>query len=114
MSKSRNLATALEMTPDKLAFIGGGSKPATPENRLPVPTKQEWRPPEAPRVSEHRNRRPVETLPGLRLPITTKLSPGTVESLRRASLERRLRGVEPSSVQDIVEEAIGAWLDAHV
>jgi hypothetical protein len=33
--------------------------------------------------------------------------------LKRASLERQLGGIEPNTLQDILEEAVEPWLKAH-
>jgi hypothetical protein len=35
------------------------------------------------------------------------------QALKRASFERQLQGVEPNSMQDIVEEALTPWLRKH-
>lgn len=35
------------------------------------------------------------------------------KALKRASLERQLQGVEPSRLQDILEEALEPWLKAN-
>ena len=32
------------------------------------------------------------------------------QTLKRASFERQLQGIEPSSMQDIVDEALTPWL----
>ena len=33
--------------------------------------------------------------------------------LKRASLERQLHGIQPNSVQEILEEALEFWLHKH-
>jgi hypothetical protein len=48
-----------------------------------------------------------------RLPISSRLRADVVTALKRASLERQLRGVEPSSLQEMLEEALEPWLRAH-
>ena len=48
-----------------------------------------------------------------RVPLTTRLRADYAAALKRASLERQLAGAEPSTVQDILEEAVGPWLAAH-
>lgn len=48
-----------------------------------------------------------------RLPLTTRLRADLVTALKRASLERRLRGVEPSALQEILEQALEPWLRAN-
>ena len=47
-----------------------------------------------------------------RVPLTTRIRPDLAGALKRVSLERQLEGVEPSAVQDIVEEALERWLAA--
>lgn len=34
-------------------------------------------------------------------------------ALKRASLERQLSGVQPNTLQDILEECIGPWLKSN-
>lgn len=48
-----------------------------------------------------------------RLPLTTRLRADLVTALKRASLERRLRGVEPSALQEILEQALEPWLRSN-
>lgn len=45
-----------------------------------------------------------------RLPLTTRLRADFVKGLKRAALERQLDGVEPNTVQEILEEALEPWL----
>ena len=35
------------------------------------------------------------------------------KALKRASLERQLKGLEPNTLQDILEEAIEPWLEVQ-
>jgi hypothetical protein len=54
---------------------------------------------------------PQATLsPFARVPISTRIRQEFAEALKRASLERQLNKVEPNTLQDILEEAIGPWL----
>jgi len=48
-----------------------------------------------------------------RAPVSTKIRSDFASALKRASLERQLKGVEPSTLQDILEEAIEPWLRAN-
>ncbi len=50
---------------------------------------------------------------GNRLPITTRLRADLAGALKRASLERQLAGIEPYTLQDLIEEALEPWLRAH-
>jgi hypothetical protein len=47
------------------------------------------------------------------VPLTARIPAEKFQALKRASFERQLQGVEPSSMQDIVEEAITPWLRKH-
>jgi hypothetical protein len=64
--------------------------------------------------------RPVEAAPAAtpapvvnRAPISTRVRADMAAALKRASLERQLKGVEPNTLQDILEEAIEPWLKAN-
>lgn len=48
-----------------------------------------------------------------RTPLSTKMRTDYATALKRASLERQLNGVEPNTLQDILEQAIGPWLKAN-
>lgn len=48
-----------------------------------------------------------------RSPISTRIRSDFATALKRASLERQLAGVEPHTLQDILEEAIDPWLKAN-
>lgn len=48
-----------------------------------------------------------------RLPLSTRIREDFAKALKRASLERQLAGVEPSTLQDILEEALEPWLKQH-
>jgi hypothetical protein len=45
-----------------------------------------------------------------RAPISTRIRADYAAALKRASLERQLKGVEPNTLQDILEQAIEPWL----
>ena len=48
-----------------------------------------------------------------RVPLTTRIRADYAAALKRASLERQLAGVEPNTILDILEEALGPWLTTH-
>lgn len=48
-----------------------------------------------------------------RAPLTTRIRADYAEALKRASLERQLAKVEPATVQEMLEEALGPWLKAN-
>jgi len=45
-----------------------------------------------------------------RIAIGARVRPELASALKRTSLERQLKGVEPNAVQDILEEALELWL----
>jgi hypothetical protein len=45
--------------------------------------------------------------------LSTRIRPDFVSLLKRASLERKLNGIEPNTLRDILEDAIEPWLKAH-
>lgn len=48
-----------------------------------------------------------------RVPISTRIREDFAKALKRASLQRQLEGIEPSTLQDILEEAVEPWLRNH-
>jgi hypothetical protein len=46
-------------------------------------------------------------------PLSTRIRADFVTALKRASLERQLAGLEPSTLQDMLEQAIEPWLRDH-
>ncbi len=48
-----------------------------------------------------------------RTSVTTRIREDLASALKRASLERQLKGIEPSAVQDILDEALEPWLKAN-
>jgi hypothetical protein len=53
---------------------------------------------------------PASTTPFARVPVSTRIRSDFAEALKRASLERQLNKTEPSTLQDILEQAIEPWL----
>jgi hypothetical protein len=48
-----------------------------------------------------------------RLPFTTRIRADLAQAAKRASLERQLQGIEPNTVQEILESALEPWLRAN-
>jgi hypothetical protein len=48
-----------------------------------------------------------------RSPLSTRIRTDFTTALKRASLERQLNGVEPNTLQDILEQAIEPWLKTN-
>jgi hypothetical protein len=60
--------------------------------------------------------RPAKARPGgsvNRVPLTTRIRNDYAAALKRASLERQLNGVQPNTLQDILEEALEPWLQRN-
>jgi len=76
-------------------FIHGEKLPAeTGEGAKPVAPKQ------APSATQNLSR----------VPISTRIRGDFAAALKRCSLERQLKGIEPNTLQDILEQAIEPWL----
>jgi hypothetical protein len=58
--------------------------------------------------------KPSEAMPAVvtinRVPVSTRIREDFAKALKRASLERQLKSVEPNTLQDILEESIEPWL----
>ncbi len=48
-----------------------------------------------------------------RVPLTTRVRADFALALKRASLERQLNGMEPNTLQEILEESLEPWLRAN-
>lgn len=48
-----------------------------------------------------------------RVPLSTRMRSDFAAALKRASLERQLAGVEPNTLQDILEQAVEPWLRSN-
>lgn len=137
MKPRRTLTSALTLPADTLAFIHGGppgsptaitksvttaeatSVPATADPdaetiRADMKTRRArpLRPPATSQNADPGNRR-LPLLGAMRVPLTTRLQPGTAHALRRAHLEQRLNGLLPATQQEIVEAAVYEWLRQH-
>jgi hypothetical protein len=129
MAERRSIGAAMEMTPEKLAFIKGQGKAgaAPPEVNTDAPpqavekvidVKEAGKPAEpAVKVNRRASRRGSHEAPGasevldqVLVPVTIRLPHRTAQALRRAYLEQRLKHAKPDTQQEIVEEALGEWL----
>jgi hypothetical protein len=117
MIKRRSLADGLENTPKadpetEKAFVLKAKKPnPTPTKKPPKPKSQpvEATPVSAPEAQAEQA--PEQSLG--RSPLSSRLRTDFSEALKRASLERQLAKQKPSTVQDILEEALEPWLRKH-
>jgi hypothetical protein len=48
-----------------------------------------------------------------RVSLSTRIRDDYAKALKRASLERQLKGIEPNTLQDILEQAIEPWLRSN-
>jgi hypothetical protein len=48
-----------------------------------------------------------------RVPVGARVRTDLASALKRASLERQLQGIQPNSIQEILEEALELWLLKH-
>lgn len=135
MKTRRTLANAVTMSPDAEAFIRGA--PTRSEDVAPIKSTagttcvESLQPPAetqgagdtspvtATSLRSSRRRRAEAPQPepafygDLLVPLTTRIRPATANALRRAHLEQRLRHARPATQQEIVEDALDAWLARH-
>ena len=106
MADRRPLVEGLKPPPAPLPagiekeFIYGSKPPAALETAV------------APAAAAKPAKQPVSK-PPMRMPISTRMRSDFVAAMKRASLERQLAGIEPSSLQDILEEAVEPWLRSN-
>ena len=105
MNNRRSLIEGLAQTPavdPKLeeAFVFNKPRPEASEEA-------------APRAVSPPARAPPARAPPVRAPLSTRIRADMAAALKRASLERQLQGVQPNTLQDILEEAIEPWLKSH-
>lgn len=48
-----------------------------------------------------------------RVPLSTRIRGDFAAALKRCSLERQLHGIQPNTLQDILEQAIEPWLKSN-
>jgi hypothetical protein len=99
MAERRPLTAGLKPDPTvEQEFVRSGRLP-------PVDTAQPGADPAPPRETKTRAANAVS-----RSPLTTRVRTDFAEALKRASLQRQLDGIEPNTLQDILEEALEPWL----
>lgn len=128
MAERRSINEALNLTPEKLAFIKQDPRLEAVKEQdvktidlekseeIKEPSKVQPEPvvtKAAPRRQSRRSKRAAvqpSLSAGALVPLTTRLQPETADALRRAYLERKLDGFTNATQQEIVEEALQAWL----
>lgn len=55
--------------------------------------------------------RVIKSVP--RSALTARIRDDYVRAIKRVSLQRQIDGIAPNTLQDIVEEAVAAWLEAN-
>lgn len=120
VDKRRSLDEAL--TPEEESFLSQGKRNAAPEN-TPEPKPQQEEPPmarptplkesfihqEAPHTQRLKAGAGSRTVAGTGA-INARIDPSITTALLRASLDRRIEGRIPSTMRDIIAEALTEWL----
>ena len=118
MTERRSLSSAMDVTPEKLAFIQGVQPGAlhvaesTPQKHAQVAMQRAGSPRSSkPSAKEYERPRSEEViLDHALVPLTTRLQPTTAAALRRAYLEQKLHRRTPDTQQEIIEAALQGWL----
>jgi hypothetical protein len=127
MAERRSLSNAMDITPEKLAFIQGIPEPTPMQTVAPAiaddsqaiskPRKRRVPRPstrtQQPESDVTHQQTPPSLLGALLVPLTTRLQPNTADALRRAYLEQKLSRRQPATQQEIVEAALADWLIRH-
>ena len=109
----RSLSAALqtvELPPEAMALIQEGT-PRPIRSVAPVPLMEEEESPN--RARSRKERAPHERpnpIPRPVVAMTVRIAKELTDALLRLSVERRLRGEEPHTQQEMVAEAIREWL----
>ena len=116
MSKRRSLDDAL-ITPEEQALLSTGIA-ATENPTTNEPAKTETAPlPPQPQPEAVKTEIPAKVIQtpadNTLTALTTLVSPRIKTALFRASMERKIQRIEPFTQQDIVSEALAAWLTAN-
>src|SRR5437588_11594406 len=107
MAERRSLLAGLkapeDVDPELAKQFIHGDKAAPPKPAKSDPTAVD-----GPRPGRRQNGSPID-----RSPLTTRIRSDFALALKRASLERQLKGETPSAILDILEEALEPWLRSH-
>jgi hypothetical protein len=116
------LATAEDIDPDLAEDFIYSATPrsaAKSSTRAPEATKQATeedavKPPLPQSVVKAAEVSPTSPLTGVgRVPVGARVRTELAAALKRASLERQLQGIQPNSVQEILEDSLELWLLKH-
>ena len=132
MAERRSMNEALNMSPEKLAFIKQDPRAEAPIGKVSntvdvvdMTTRKESPVSAAPEPEPEESEQPIPALRPDResmkrqaaasalIPLTTRLQQATATALRRAYLERKLEGYANATQQEIVEEALQMWLSSQ-
>lgn len=121
----RSMTNALELTPEKRAFIAKDvrdeprpvrSEPQELKREKPIELTEPQ--PQEPAPAHHssvkpkplQSKEPAPAYGGGLVQLSVRLKPDLVRSIRRVLFEAKLNGQETLTQQDIVEEALSEWL----
>ena len=114
MRRSMNAALqTANLPPEALALIQEGT-PKPIRSVAPAPSTVEEESPNRPRSRKDRLPREKPASIPVQRPVvamTVRIAKELTDALLRVSVERRLRGQEPHTQQEMVAEAIGEWLE---
>jgi hypothetical protein len=88
------------------------SKSSAPAPKAPKPVEAAPAQPPAPRAAAEASAPSPLTGVG-RVPVGARVRTELAAALKRASLERQLHGIQPNSVQEILEDSLELWLLKH-
>jgi hypothetical protein len=114
LSEGLDTIEATEKAVEEQFVYGKKTKSVKPATPLPSAVSEPQPEPVVTSSASEAEKSHPTPLTGIsRVPVGARIRTELATALKRASLERQLQGIEPNSLQDILEEAIEPWLRKH-
>ena len=114
LSEGLDTIEATEKAVEEQFVYGKKTRRVTPDTPQPPAVSEPQAEPAATSAANAVEKSHLTPLTGIsRVPVGARIRTERATALKRASLERQLQGIEPNSLQDILEEAIDLWLRKH-
>jgi hypothetical protein len=111
LSEGLDTLESAERATEAQFVYGKKTKSVEPAIPLPAAVTEPQPEPAAASAASASEKSHLTPLTGIsRVPVGARVRTELATALKRASLERQLQGIEPNSLQDILEEAIDLWL----
>jgi hypothetical protein len=114
LSEGLDTIEATEKAVEEQFVYGKKTKSVTSATPLPLAVSEPQAEQVATSAASAAEKSHLTPLTGIsRVPVGARIRTERATALKRASLERQLQGIEPNSLQDILEEAIDLFLHKY-